>query len=58
MVTDDMLSKIPVVPATSMKELKQGLERYNRSGANRIIVAYVPSTEESTEETIKFIRSW
>ena len=57
-VTDDMLSKIPVVPATSMKELKQGLERYNRSGANRIIVAYVPSTEESTEETIKFIRSW
>ena len=57
-VTDDMLLKIPVVPATSMKELKKGLEKYDRSGASRIIVAYVPSTEKSTEETIKFIRSW
>ena len=57
-VTDDMLSKIPVVPATSMKELRKGLEKYDRSGARRIIVAYVPSTEKSTEETIKFIRSW
>ena len=57
-VTDDMLSKIPVVPATSMKELKAGLEKYERSGASRIIVAYVPSTEKSTEETIRFISSW
>ena len=57
-VTDDMLSKIPVVPATSMKELKKGLEKYDRSGASRIIVAYVPSTEKSTEETIRFISSW
>ena len=57
-VTDDMLSKIPVVPATSMKELKRGLEKYDASGASRIIVAYVPSTEKSTEETIRFISSW
>jgi 5,10-methylenetetrahydromethanopterin reductase len=57
-VTDDMLSKIPVVPATTMGELKKGLEKYDRSGASRIIVAYVPSTENSTEETIGFISSW
>ena len=57
-VTDDMLSRIPVVPAASMDELKKGLRKYDRSGANRIIVAYVPSTEKSTEETIRFISSW
>jgi alkanesulfonate monooxygenase SsuD/methylene tetrahydromethanopterin reductase-like flavin-dependent oxidoreductase (luciferase family) len=57
-VTDDMLSKIPVVPATSMGELKRGLEKYERSGASRIIVAYVPSTEDGTGETIRFISSW
>jgi 5,10-methylenetetrahydromethanopterin reductase len=57
-VTDDMLTKIPVVPATSMGELKKGLGKYDRSGANRIIVAYVPSTEKGTEETINFIGSW
>lgn len=57
-VTDDMLSKIPVVPATTMGELKKGLEKYDRTGASRIIVAYVPSTEASTEETIRFISSW
>lgn len=57
-VTDEMLSRIPVVPATTMDELKKGLSKYDRSGASRIIVAYVPSTERSTEETIRFIRSW
>ena len=57
-VTDDMLSKIPVVPATTIRELRKGLEKYDRSGATRIIVAYVPSTEKSTEETVGFIRSW
>ncbi|MDG6901473.1 MAG: LLM class flavin-dependent oxidoreductase [Nitrososphaerota archaeon] len=57
-VTDDMLSKIPVVPATTMRELKKGLQKYDKSGASRIIVAYVPSTAESTKETIEFIRSW
>ena len=57
-VTDEMLSKIPVVPATTMGELKKGLEKYDKSGATRIIVAYVPSTEASTEETISFISSW
>lgn len=57
-VTDEMLSRIPVVPATTVSELKKGLSKYDRSGANHIIVAYVPSTENSTEETIQFIRSW
>jgi len=57
-VTDEMLSKIPVVPATSMEELKKGLARYDKSGATRIIVPYVPSTEKATEETIQFVSRW
>lgn len=57
-ITDEMLTKIPVVPATNIRDLKEGLKKYDSSGATRIIVAYVPSTEESTQETMNFIKSW
>ena len=57
-VSDDMLTRIPVVPATNMKDLKQGLKKYDTCGATRILVAYVPSTETSTQETIDFISQW
>jgi 5,10-methylenetetrahydromethanopterin reductase len=57
-ITDDMLDRIPVVPSTNIRDLKQGLKKYDSSGANRIIVAYVPSTEKATEETLEFINSW
>lgn len=57
-ISDEMLTKIPVVPATNIKDLKQGLKKYDSSGATRIIVAYVPSTEKGTEETLDFIKSW
>jgi hypothetical protein len=53
-----MLEKVPVVPATSMNEVKQGLRKFDTCGATRLIVAHVPSTEQSTEETIQFIKSW
>jgi len=57
-VTDEMLEKIPIVPATSMKELRQGVKKYDTSGATSIVIAYVPSTEQSAEETIRFVKSW
>jgi alkanesulfonate monooxygenase SsuD/methylene tetrahydromethanopterin reductase-like flavin-dependent oxidoreductase (luciferase family) len=57
-VTDEMLGKIPIVAATSMKELRQGVKKYDTSGATSIVIAYVPSTEQSAEETIQFVRSW
>jgi alkanesulfonate monooxygenase SsuD/methylene tetrahydromethanopterin reductase-like flavin-dependent oxidoreductase (luciferase family) len=57
-VTDEMLGKIPIVPATSMKELRQGVKKYDTSGVTSIVIAYVPSTEQSAEETIQFVKSW
>jgi alkanesulfonate monooxygenase SsuD/methylene tetrahydromethanopterin reductase-like flavin-dependent oxidoreductase (luciferase family) len=57
-ITDDMLKKLPVVPATSFEELRKGLKRFDDCGANRLLLPYVPSTENSTEETIEFVRHW
>ena len=57
-VTDEMLAKIPIVPATTMKDLRQGAKKYDTSGATSIVIAYVPSTEQSAEETIQFVKSW
>jgi 5,10-methylenetetrahydromethanopterin reductase len=57
-VSDEMLGKIPVVAATNIGDLKRGLKKYDDCGASRIIVAYVPSTKQSSEETIKFVKLW
>jgi 5,10-methylenetetrahydromethanopterin reductase len=57
-ITEEMLGRVPVIPATNIRDLKQGLKKYDSSGATRIIVAYVPSTKDSTEETMNFVKSW
>ncbi len=57
-ITDDMLKKLPVVPASSFEELREGLKRFDNCGANKLLLPYVPSTENSTEETIQFVKYW
>jgi 5,10-methylenetetrahydromethanopterin reductase len=57
-ITDEMLKQLPVVPATSFEELRKGLKRFDDCGANRLLLPYVPSTDNSTEETIEFVRHW
>ncbi len=57
-VTDEMLARVPMIPATSPAQVKEGLKPYFAAGATRVIVPYVPSTAHPIEETLEFVRSW
>lgn len=57
-VTDEMLERTPVLAATTVDDIKHGLERYDHCGASRIVVAYVPSGTKSSVETVDFVKSW
>jgi len=57
-VTDEMMTKVPMIPATSPAQVKEGLKPYFAAGATRVIVPFVPSTEHPIEETLEFVRSW
>ncbi len=57
-VTDEMLARVPMIPASSPAQVKEGLKPYFVAGATRVIVPFVPSTERPIEETLEFVRSW
>ena len=57
-VTDEMLARVPMIPATSTAQVKEGLKPYFAAGATRVIVPYVPSGPRPIEETLEFVRSW
>ncbi len=57
-VPDEMLNSVPMVAATSPAEVRDAIQPYFAAGANRLIVAYVPSTKQPIEETLEFVRAW
>ena len=57
-----MLDIMPEIAATSFSELnaelKKRLAEYQAAGASRMIIGYVPSSDDPTGETVEFIKSW
>jgi alkanesulfonate monooxygenase SsuD/methylene tetrahydromethanopterin reductase-like flavin-dependent oxidoreductase (luciferase family) len=57
-LTDDYMDKLPVVPGTSIEEIKQRLLPFAEAGATRLVIPYVPVTEPVVEDASKFIQAW
>jgi alkanesulfonate monooxygenase SsuD/methylene tetrahydromethanopterin reductase-like flavin-dependent oxidoreductase (luciferase family) len=57
-VTDEMLAGLPTVAATSAVEVRERVQPYLDAGATRLILPYVPSTEDAVGETEAFLREW
>jgi len=57
-LTDAYMDKLPVVPGTSIKEIKERLLPFAEAGATRLVVPYVPVTEPVCQDAEKFIRAW
>lgn len=57
-IPDEMLCAVPMIASTSPGEVREALKPYFAAGATRMVVAYVPSTEEVVEETLAFLRAW
>lgn len=57
-VTDAYMDKLPVIPATSISEIKEKLLPFIEAGANRMIIPYVPVTEPVVEDARRFLEAW
>jgi len=58
LVSDRLFSGLPLVPATSAKEVLEQIEPYVAAGATRIILPYVPASDDAAGEMKDFIRYW
>ena len=57
-LTDEYMDKLPVVPATSIKEIKEKMKAFEEAGVTRMVIPYVPVTEPVVEDARKFFEAW
>ncbi len=57
-LTDAYMDKLPVVPGTSISEIKERLAPFSEAGATRLVIPYVPVTEPVVEDAKQFLRAW
>ncbi len=57
-LTDGYMDKLPVIPATSIEEIKERLKVFFDAGATRLVIPYVPVTEPAVEDARRFLEAW
>jgi alkanesulfonate monooxygenase SsuD/methylene tetrahydromethanopterin reductase-like flavin-dependent oxidoreductase (luciferase family) len=57
-ITDEYLDRLPLLAATSIEEVVDRLRPFETCGATRIIVPYVPATDEPIDEARRFLEAW
>ena len=57
-MTDEYMDKLPVIPATSVNEIKERLQPFIEAGATRLIIPYVPVVEPVIEDARRFVEAW
>jgi len=57
-LTDEYMDRLPVIPATSVAEIKDKLVPFAEAGCTRMVVPYVPCLEPATEDARRFLRAW
>jgi hypothetical protein len=58
LITDRLFDGVPLIAATSVEEVRQKIRPYADAGATRIILPYVPSSDNVVEEMERFITAW
>ena len=58
LVTERMFTGLPMIAATSVEEVRAGIQPYIDAGATRIVIPYVPSSEDVVSETRRFLSAW
>jgi hypothetical protein len=57
-LTDAYMDKLPVIPATSIGELRDRLQPFVEAGVTRLSIPYVPAAEPFIEDARRFITAW
>ena len=58
LVSDRLFEGLPLVPATSVAEIRERIRPYAEAGATRIILPYVSASEDVVGEIRGFINAW
>ncbi len=58
LVTDEYMDRLPVIPGTSIAEIKERLLPFIDAGVTRLIIPYVPVTEPVVDDARRFIEAW
>jgi alkanesulfonate monooxygenase SsuD/methylene tetrahydromethanopterin reductase-like flavin-dependent oxidoreductase (luciferase family) len=58
LITDRMFAALPLVAATSAREVVEQIQPYAEAGATRIILPYVAATNDLVDEMKSFIQYW
>jgi alkanesulfonate monooxygenase SsuD/methylene tetrahydromethanopterin reductase-like flavin-dependent oxidoreductase (luciferase family) len=57
-LTDAYMDSLPVIPGTSISEIKERLLPFAEAGATRLVIPYVPATEPVVEDARRFLLAW
>lgn len=57
-LSDTYMDKLPVVPGTTIGEIKEKLLPFAEAGVTRMIIPYVPVTEPVVEDARNFLEAW
>jgi hypothetical protein len=55
---DEYTDKLPMIPATSVQEIKNRLLPSVEASVDRLIVPYVPVTELAIDDAHSFVEAW
>lgn len=58
LITDRLFKGLPLVPATSVAEIRERIRPYQEAGATRIILPYVSASQDVVGEVKDFIAAW
>jgi alkanesulfonate monooxygenase SsuD/methylene tetrahydromethanopterin reductase-like flavin-dependent oxidoreductase (luciferase family) len=56
-LTDEYMDKLPVVPATDVRQIKEKMKAFEEAGVTRMVIPYVPVTEP-VEDARRFLEAW
>ncbi|MPZ14646.1 MAG: LLM class flavin-dependent oxidoreductase [Chloroflexi bacterium] len=57
-VADAMVDALPTIAAQSVDEVRERLQPYVLAGATRLVIPYVPATDDAVSETRAFLEAW
>ena len=57
-MTDEYMDKLPVIPGTSISEIRERLEPFREAGVTRLVVPYVPVSEPVIDDARAFVEAW
>jgi alkanesulfonate monooxygenase SsuD/methylene tetrahydromethanopterin reductase-like flavin-dependent oxidoreductase (luciferase family) len=57
-LTDEYMDKLPVVPASDVREIKEKMKAFEEAGVTRMVIPYVPVTEPVVEDARRFLEAW